>query len=235
MSLDLPHLASTPITERTAGDLTWAVAYKSPPLPPVTILGMPILQYPQPQLAQVSSGIISPSSTAPTSLLHAMAHLSAEPLPQPQPTHSTEECPMSGINQPRSMSTHSSLYQHSRNPSPAPQPSQLPRATTGRMSLSSIHNFDPDITEDIGNESTDSSGQSHNFHQSYSCPLSRDMSTSPTRQAVRAPSMSFPDPSHHSQTRLPSPMESQNPSHSPSHCTHQQAPELPPMTLPNAI
>ncbi len=95
-------------------------------------------------------------------------------LPQPQPTRSTEEHPMSGINLPRSISTHSSLYQQSRNLSPAPQPSQLPRATTGRMSSSSVHRFDPDVTKDVGNESTGSSGQSHNLHQSYSCPLSHD-------------------------------------------------------------
>ncbi len=49
--LDLPHPASTPITERTAGDSTWAMTYESPPLPPVTILGMPILQHPQPRSA----------------------------------------------------------------------------------------------------------------------------------------------------------------------------------------
>ncbi len=61
MPLDLPHPASTPITEITAGDLMWAATYESPPLPPMTILGMPILQHPQPQSAQASSGIILPS------------------------------------------------------------------------------------------------------------------------------------------------------------------------------
>ncbi len=200
-----------PITERTAGDLTWAATYKSLPLPPMTILGMPILQHPQPQLAQASSGTMSPSPSVPTSLLHIMARLSTEPLPQSQPTHSIEEHPASGTNQPRSMSTHSSLYWQSRNLSPALQPSQLPRATTGQMSLSNIHCSDLDVTEDVGNKSTDNSDQTHNLHQSYSCPLSRDtMSTSPTRPVERAPSTSFPDPSCHSQTRLPSPMESQN-------------------------
>ncbi len=199
--LDLPHQASMPITEGMAEDSTWATTYKSPPLPPVTVLGMPILQHPQPQLAQASSGITSPSPTAPTSLLQGMAHLSTEPLPQPQPTRSTEEHPMSGINLPRSMSTHSSLYWQLRNPSPAPQPSQLPRATTGRMSSSSVHHFDPDVTEDVGNESTGSSGQSHNLHQSYSRPLSCDtMSIKPMRQVEKAPSTSFPNPSHHSPT-----------------------------------
>ncbi len=82
---------------------------------------------------------------------------------------------------------------------------------------------------------TDSSGQSHNLHESYSHPLSHDMSTSPTRQAARVLSSSFPDPSHHSQTRLPSVIESQNPSRPPSHCSCQEIPALPPMTLTDAI
>ncbi len=124
MPLDLPHPASMPITETTAGDSTWAATYESLPLPPVTILGMPVLQHPQPQSAQVSSGIMSPSPSAPTSWLHAMARLSTEPLLQSQPPHSTEEHPMSGIDQPRPGSRHSSLYR-SRNPSPVAQPSQF--------------------------------------------------------------------------------------------------------------
>ncbi len=94
-----PSPASTSITERMAGDLMWAMTYESPPLPPVTILGMPILQHPQPRSAQASSGIISPSPSVPISLPHATAHLSTEPLPQSHPTHSTEERPMSGIDQ----------------------------------------------------------------------------------------------------------------------------------------
>ncbi len=93
---DLPHLSSTPITE---GDSTWAATYESPPLPPVMVLGMPILQHPQPLSAQVSSGIMSPSPSAPTSLPHAMGRLSTEPLPRSQPPHSIEERPMSGIDQ----------------------------------------------------------------------------------------------------------------------------------------
>ncbi len=98
--LDLPHPASTPTTEITAGDSMWAATYKSPPLPPVTILGMPILQHPQPRSAQASSGITSRSPSAPISLPHATDRLSTEPLPQSHPTCSTEERPMSGIDQP---------------------------------------------------------------------------------------------------------------------------------------
>ncbi len=198
--LNLPHPASTPVTEITAGDSTWAATYKSLPL-----------QHPQPLSAQTSSGIISPSHTVPTSQRPATARLSTEPLPQSQPTRSTEERPMSGTNQSWPSSRHSSLY-HSGNPSPADRPSQQTTAATGRMSLSSVsHHADPVYTEGSGHESTDSSDQNHNLHRSYSHPLSRDtMSTSLMRPVERAPSMSATNPRRHSQTWHPSPMESQS-------------------------
>ncbi len=233
--LDLPHPASMPITERMAGDLTWAATYESLPLPPVTILGMPILQHPQPRSAQASSGIISPSPSAPISLLHATARLSTEPLPQSHPTCSTEEHPMSGIDQSRPGSQHSSLYRL-RNPSPVAQPSQFQTtAATGRMSSSSVsRRVDPDYTEDVGGESTDSSEQSHNLHRSYSCPLSHDtMSTSPVRPVERALSRSFLDPPRHSQTRPPTPMEGQTqPRPLSRRSIHKPLPE---MDLPESI
>ncbi len=205
------------------------------PSQPMTILGTPILQHPQPQSAQASSGIISPSPSAPTSQRPATAHQTTEPLPLSQPIPNIGGLPRSGTNPPRSTSTHPSLYERSRNLSPAPQPSLLARAATGRMSRSSVHRFDPDITEDVGNESTDSSGQSHNLHQSYSRPLSCDMSTSLTRQVARVLSSSFPNPSHYSQTQLPSPMESQSPSRPPSHRSRAPTLTLPVMTLSDAI
>ncbi len=214
MPLDLPHPASTPITETTAGDSMWATTYKSPPLPPVTILGMPILQHPQPLSAQASSGITSPSLSAPTSLPHAMARLSTEPLPQPQSTHSIEERLAFGTNQSRLGSRHLSLYR-SRNPLPAAQdfPSWTPMtAATGRTSSNSVRDDDPDYIDDNGGTSTDNSGHPHALHQSYSRPLSRDtMSTSPTRPAERAPSRSFPGGLPSTPTRLSTPMESQTP------------------------
>ncbi len=209
--LDLPHPASTPITETTEGDSTWAVTYESPPLPAMTILGMPILQHPQPRSAQASSGIMSPSPSAPTSLPHAMGRLSTEPLPQSQPPHSIEERPMSGIDQSRPGSRHSSLYR-TRNPSPVDQPSQFQTtAATGQTSSSSARRGDdPDYTVDVGDISTDNSQQSHGLHRSYSRPLSRDtMSTSPVRQAERAPSRRSLDHPRPSQTRPPTPMEGQ--------------------------
>ncbi len=213
----------------------WAATYESPPLPPVTILGMPILQHPQPRSAPVSSGTISPSHSVPISLLHAMARPSTEHLPQSQPTHSTKERPMSGIDQSRPGSWHSSLYR-TTSPSPVDQPSQFPMtAATGRTSSSSTSRcVDPDYTVDVGDESTDSSQQSHDLHRSYSCSLSRDtMSTSPVRLAERAPSRSFLDPPCHSQTRPPTLMEGQTQTRPLSrHSIHEPLPE---MDLPESI
>ncbi len=105
-----------------------------------------ILQHPQPLLAPTSSGIMSPSPSAPTSL------------PQSQPPHSIEERPMSGIDQPQPGSRHSSLYE-TRNPSPVAQPSQFQTtAATGRTSSSSdSRGIDPDYTVDVGDVSTDNS------------------------------------------------------------------------------
>ncbi len=213
MPLDLPHPVSMPITGITAGDSTWAVTYESLPLPPVTILGMPILQHPQPQSAQASSGIMLPSHSVPISQRPTMAHLSTKPLPPTQPISSIGELCQSGISPYRPMSTHSSLYCQSRNPSQAAQPSQSPTtAATGQMSSSSVHRIGHDYTEDIGDESTDNSDRSHNLHRSYSRPLSRDtMSISPMKPLERAPSTSFPDQPRPSQKRLPSLMESQSP------------------------
>ncbi len=116
-SIHLPHPASTDTTGITVGDSTWAATYKSLPLPPTTILGMPILQHPQPQSAQASSGTILPFHSAPTSQHPAMAHLSTEHLAHQQVPSSIEELRQSGISPYRPMSAHSSLYRQSRNPS----------------------------------------------------------------------------------------------------------------------
>ncbi len=224
--LDLPHPASTPITETTKGDSTWAATYESPPLPPVTILGMPILQHPQPLSVQASSGIMSPFPSAPTSLPHEMGRQSTEPLPQSQPPCNTEARPMSGIDQSRPGSRHSSLY-GTRNPSPVDRPSQSQTtAATGQTSSSSVRrDVDPDYTVDVGGESTDSLPQSHDLHRSYSCPLSRDtMSTSPVKLAERAPSRRSLDHPHPTQTRPPTPMEGQI--RPPSRRSTQPPPEM---------
>ncbi len=164
----------------------------------------PILQHPQPRSALASSGIMSPSPSAPTSLPHTTARLSTEPLPQSHPTHSIEERPMSGIDQSRPGSQHSSLYR-TRNPLPVAQLSQFQMtAVIGRTSSNSeTHRVGPDYTVDVGDTSTDNSQQSHALHRSYSWPLSRDtMSTSPIRPVERAPSRSFLDPPRRWKDRL---------------------------------
>ncbi len=140
----------------------------------------------------------------------ATAHPSAEHLP------------------PRSMtgnSTHSSLYQ-SRNPSPVPHASQSPTATTavtGQMRSSSTQDVELEFTAGTGRESPDSSGQSHDLHQSYSRPLSRDtMSISLMRQQEKAPFRNTPvDPTHRSQQ---SPMQEQFPSRPLSRRSRQATP-----------
>ncbi len=127
--LNLPHLASMPITEIMTGDSTWAMTPEpSHLMTPVTILGMTTLQHPQPWLAQASSGIISPFHTAPTSLPPMMDYLIIKPLLQ-QPTHQSEGLPQSGTSPYRTRSTHLSLYERLRNPSPAPQPSTPPESS----------------------------------------------------------------------------------------------------------
>ncbi len=113
-SLDLPHPASTGITGITAGDSMWAVTYESPPLPPTTVLGMPILQHPQPQSVPASSGITSQSPSVPTSLTPAMARLSTEPLPQRQSISSIKELCQFGTSPYKAMTgSHLSLYERS--------------------------------------------------------------------------------------------------------------------------
>ncbi len=198
---------------------------------------MPILQHSQPQSVQASSGITLPFHTVPTSQPHTTAHPSTEPLPLHQPISNIEGLPRSGTNPSRPASAHLSLYEQSRNPLPARPPSIPCQLATGPMSWSSAHRFNPNVTEDVGSELTGSSDQTHNLHQSYSRPLSCDMSTSPTRQAERAPSMSFHALQCHSPTRLPILMEYQSPmSRPPSRRSHTPTPTpLPPMTLPDAI
>ncbi len=198
-SIHLPHPASMDTTGITAGDSTWATTYESPPLPPTTILGMPILQHPQPRSAQASSGIMSLSPSAPIFQRPATAHPSTEHLPHQQALSSIEELHQSGDSPYRSMtgnSTHSSLYRQSKNPSPVPHDSQSPTVTTavtGQMRSSSAQDVELEFTAGTGHESPDSSGQSHNLHQSYSRPLSRDtMSISLTRQQEKAPSRNTP-------------------------------------------
>ncbi len=208
-SIHLPHPASMDTTGITAGDSTWAATYESPPLPPMTILGMPILQHPQPRSAQASSGIMSPSPSAPIFQRPATAHPSTKHLPHQQALSNIEELRQSGISPYRSTtgnSTHSSLYQ-SRNPSPVPHTSQSPTVTTavtGQMRSSSAQDVKLEFTAGTGHKSLDSSGQSQNLRQSYSCPLSRDTMSIPlTRQQEKAPSRNTPLSTRHTDPNNP--------------------------------
>ncbi len=166
----------------------------------MTILGMPILQHSQPQSAQASSGITLLSHTVPTSQRPMTAHPSTEPLHPHQPISNIEGLPKSGTSPSRPTSMHLSLYEQSRNPLPAPQPFVPPRTATGRTSSNSVHHFDPDVTKDVGNESTGSSEQSHNLHQSYSCPpeqryeyITNETSGEGTLYKLPHPTTPFPD------------------------------------------
>ncbi len=158
---------------------------------------------PSAQLAQVSSGIISLFPSAPISQRPATAHPSTEHLPHQQVLSDIEERRQSGRALSRSTtgnSTHSSLYRQSRNPSPVPHASQSPKVTTavtGQMRSSSVQDVELEFTAGTGRESTDSSGQSRNLHQSYSRPMSRNtMSISLTRQQEKAPSRNTPSTRH---------------------------------------
>ncbi len=189
-----------------AGDSTWAATYKSPLPAPMTVLGMPILQHPQPQLAQVSSGTISPFPTLPTSLCPATAHRAPNP------------------------STCISLSATSRGSlglwPTRPDPWVHTRAYTSSRGTHRQHLNPPSLESSYWSNITEQRSplwpRRHRRHwerinrqlrsdpqppPSYLRPLSQDMSTSPTRQAVRAPSTSFPDPPCHSPTRLPTPTE----------------------------
>ncbi len=139
MSLELPHPARTPDSLCAPGDSTWAATLDPSPQPPVTILGVTgtPLHHPQPISLPMSFGTISTSHTAPTSLL-IVGPLITEPC-----HHQAISTLVPGISPYRTRSSHPSLYQPSRNPSPAPQPPiSNPQGTaTGRTSRSSIvHN-----------------------------------------------------------------------------------------------
>ncbi len=126
MSLELPHPARTPNSQRTLGDSMWAATPDPSPQPPVTILGVTgtPLHHPQPISLPMSFGTMSTSHTVPTSP-PIVAHLITEPH-----LHQATYMPQPGIAPYRTESSHPSLYQPSRNPSPAPQlPISIPQGT----------------------------------------------------------------------------------------------------------
>ncbi len=203
MSLDLPPPASTPNSQREAGDLRWAMTSDPSPHLPVTILGLTgtPLHHPQPVLLLMSFGTMSTFPTAPISHLIA-ARLDIEPPPPPVRLHPLH---ILGLGPYKTESSHLSLYEQSRNPSPAPQLpiSTLQGTATGRMSRSSIHphrslHCPPRATtwERLANRLWE---QPQASNQSYSRPLSHDMDIGQVRQTAWTLSMSpilpmpFPD------------------------------------------
>ncbi len=191
MSLELPHPACTPNSLCILADSTWAVTPDPSPQPPVMILGvtgMP-LHHPQPISIPMSFGTMLTFHTAPTSP-PITAHQATEPCLQ-----QTTETPHSGIGSYRTRSSHLSLYQPSRNPSPASQPpiSISQDTVTGRTLRSSISHITPCTDpheQPPGSNSPTDSENSHSLRQSYLCPPSHDMDVGQERQAGQTPSIS---------------------------------------------
>ncbi len=217
-SIDLPHPASMDTTGITVGDSTWAVTYESPPLPPTTILGMPILQHPQPQLApsEFWDNVTIPlSAYIPAPRDNSLEHQGAPPIwGQPisiadweqyalEPLSTVEEPVASTSRLPVPESNDSSYWSKCDRAAPRTSSSNSPQGT--------------------GHESPDSSGQSHDLHQSYSRPMSCDTMSIPlTRQQEKAPYRNAPvDPTHRTQQ---SPMREQFPSRPPSRRSRQTTP-----------
>ncbi len=147
------------------------------PQPPVTILGVTgtPLHHPQPISLPMSFGTTLTFPTAPTS-----PPTMGPPITKPCHHQATFTQPP-GTGPYRTGSSHPSLYQPSRNPSPAPQlPISIHQGTaTGRMSRSST--VDPSIAlhEQLpGSDSPGDSESNHSLHRSYSHPLSHSMDIS---------------------------------------------------------
>ncbi len=191
MSLKLPHPARTPNSPQTRGDSTWATTPDPSPQPPVMILGLTRapLHHPQPRLLLTSFGITLTFPTAPTSS-PIVVHQTTEPR-----HHQATYMPHPGTSLYRTGSLHLSLYQPSRNLSPAPQPpiSTPQDIVTGRTLRSSTHHITHHAApheQQPGSDSPDNSKSSHSLHQSYLHPLSHDMDISQARQAAQTLSLS---------------------------------------------
>ncbi len=129
MSFNHPLLPRT-ILPSTQSDSNWATtAHPSlPGVTPATVLGIPgfQLQHPQPHLTQATFGTTFSSPTVPTSLREPVL-LTTEPR-----RRTTTAIPVSitGTNPYKTRSSHSSLYQKLRSPSPDPPfPADLPGET----------------------------------------------------------------------------------------------------------
>ncbi len=199
----------------------WAATSDPLPPPPVMILGsIGSIQHPRPLLAQTSFGTMLPFHTAPTSL------------PTTAPSDMIPQQPSSrhGTSLYRTQSTHPSLYNQSRNPSPAPQwpISTWKGAVAGETS-------DPQTVpceQTPGNDSLNDSKSSHNLHQSYLCPLSCATETGQARRAVQTPLGSHHAQPCHSPIQRQSSMESMT---LPSHPLSRRAVTPLPSCLPTPV
>ncbi len=122
-----------------------------------------------------------------------------------KPHHHQAMDTLLGTSPYRTGSSHPSLYQPSRNPSPAPQlPISTPLGTAiGRTSRSSITHVASHVVpheQPLGSDSPINSKSNHSLRQSYSCPLSHDMDVSQARQVTQTPftSHALQHPSPHS-------------------------------------
>ncbi len=218
MSLKLPHLAHTPDSPCASGDSMWAATLDPLPQPPVMILGLTgiPLQHPQPQSLPMSFGTMSISPTAPTSL-----PTMGPPITEPC-HHQATETPAPGICLYRTGSSHLSLYQPSRNPSPVlncPSPSpKVQLLAECQQAATSTTLLEPSPCElPPGSDYSIDSKSSQNPHQSYLRPPSRDMDVSWASRAAQT-LLSTYDPQHPS-PRSPSMESLKVPSHPPSRHT----------------
>ncbi len=139
LTLEFPHPAHTPDLPPMLGDLTWAETFNPSPQPPIMTLGLTgtLLHHPQLVSLPRSSGITSPFPTAPIS---------------------------AGTSPYRTRSSHLSLYQPSRNPLPAPQPTfTLHAAAVGETSGPHTDPRTAPLKQVLGNSSPSDSDSSHNL------------------------------------------------------------------------
>ncbi len=147
-----------------------------------------------------------------------LSHIAPTSPPTVIPSDTTPHHSMSrsGTSLYRTRSTHPSLYEQSRNLSPAHQPPiSIPPGTP-----STVHH-----EQLLGNDSPGDSESNHSLHRSYLCPLSCAMAAGQVSQAIQTPSMSHtPHTPQHPFPQWPSSTESMRIL---SHCSMKITPTPP--------
>ncbi len=143
MLFNPPHLGMRTTLLITRSNSSWATT-AGPSLPgvtPATVLGIPgfQLQHPQSHSTQATFGTTFSSPTAPTSPQEPVL-LTTELLPQ---TATAIPITITGISLYETRSSHSSLYQKLRSPSPDPP---FPTAPPGKTLMSDTSHLPPDPT-----------------------------------------------------------------------------------------